>query len=142
MMRAYSFFLLMSSALAINLAWSQTNMLQVTDAWVRAAPPGAMALAGYMTIVNTSTEDVKVTAVESPKFARIEFHRTLVKNDIARMQKLDYFLVPANGELYLKPNGRHLMMMQPSSPLHPGDTVSLILQLDDGKKLNVDAKLR
>jgi copper(I)-binding protein len=117
-------------------------MLRVTDAWIRAAPPGAMVLAGYMTVENSGPEDVKITAAESPQFGMIELHRSVIENDVARMRKQPYFLVPAGGKLVLAPNDRHLMMMMPNVPLRLGDDVTVVLTLDNGTSLKVNAPLR
>ncbi len=129
-------------ALATCAAQSQTSMLRVTDAWIRAAPPGAVVLAGYMTVENPGPKDIKITAAESPQFGMIELHRTAIEDDVARMRKQPHFLVPAGEKLVLAPNGRHLMMMMPNIPLQSGDNVTVVLTLDNGASLEVNAPLR
>ncbi len=141
-MRKHRSLALVCVALATCAAQSQTGMLRVTDAWIRAAPPGAMVLAGYMTVENSSPEDIKLTAAESPQFGMIELHRSVIEDDAARMRKQPYFLVPARGKLVLEPNGRHLMMMMPNVPLQSGDNVTVVLTLDNGASLEVNAPLR
>ncbi len=99
-------------------------------------------LAGYMTVENTGPEDTKITAAESPQFGMIELHRTVIEDDVARMRKQPHFLVPAGGRLVLAPNDRHLMMMMPNVPLQLGENVTVVLTLDNGASLKVNAPLR
>lgn len=128
--------------LAASAARSQPSVLRVVDAWIRAAPPGATVLAGYMTVENPGLENVNITAASSPQFGMIELHRTVIENDVARMRKQPYFMVPAGEKLVLAPNGRHLMMMMPNAPLQVGDDVTVVLTLDNGAILEVNAALR
>ncbi len=118
------------------------NRLRVTDAWIRAAPPGVMVLAGYMTLENPGPEDIKITAAESPQFGMIELHRTVIEDDVARMRRQPYFLVPAEAQLVLAPNDRHLMMMMPKLAVQLGDKVTVRLKLDDGTSVEFKAILR
>lgn len=142
MMRNYRSLTLACLGLLTCAAQSQIDVLRVTDAWIRATPPGVMVLAGYMTVENLGPEDVKITAAESPQFGMIELHRTVIEDDIARMHKQSYFLVPAGGKLILTPNDRHLMMMMPNVPLQLGDDVTVVLTFDNGVNLGVKAPLR
>lgn len=124
------------------LACAQTDLLRVTDAWIRAGPPGISALAGYMTLENTSDKDIKIVGAESPQFATIELHHTIIEKDIARMREQPYWIVPASGKFISEPNGAHLMMMMPHSPLQRGDTVQITLRLNSTITQEVVATLR
>jgi copper(I)-binding protein len=133
---------IVSVVLTSSAAQSQPSSLRVTDAWIRAAPPGAMVMAGYMTLENAGTEDVRMTAARSPQFGKIELHRTVIENEVAGMRKQAYFVVPAGGSLVLAPNARHLMMMLPNIPLQAGDEVTVVLTFDDATGLEVNAQVR
>lgn len=124
------------------VAWSDSPQLHITDAWVRAGPPGAMALAGYMRVDNPRSKAVKIVSVSSPHFGMIALHRTVIENDIARMVEQTYLLVPANGRLALQPNDTHLMLMMPKAALAPGDYVILKLTLEGGHSVTVKAPVK
>ena len=141
MMLKRLWFVFLIAAMAGN-AWSDSPDLRITDAWVRAGPPGVMALAGYMRLDNSSSKAVKVLSVSSPQFGMIELHRTIIENGVARMVGQEYLMVPANGSLRLRPNDWHLMLMMPKSPLSPGDEVTLKLTLDDGRSITVKAPVK
>lgn len=114
----------------------------VEDAWIRAAPPGAMSLAGYMTIRNTSNEDVSIVGVSSDYFGMAMIHMTIIEDGVARMQHQEAVTVPAGGSVSLEPNGLHLMLMRPEREFEPGETLTLGLQLESGESLEVAAPVR
>lgn len=116
--------------------------LHIMNAWIREAPPGVSALAGYATIHNMSKKTVAVVKVESPAFAAIEMHRTEIKDGVARMVPQKSIEIPAGGERKLAPNGDHLMLLNPRGPLKAGDSVEWVLVLDDGSKQTVKATVR
>lgn len=116
--------------------------LVVEDAWVREAPPGARALAGYMTIRNTGEQDRRLVSARGADFDAVELHRSLVEDGVARMLPQQFMPIPAGGELVLEPGGYHLMLMRPKSALKEGDRVGLSLGFDDGSTLEVDLPVR
>lgn len=118
------------------------EQLHVMDAWIREAPPGVSALAGYVTIHNMSGKPVGILKVESPAFASIEIHRTEIKDGMARMVEQKRMEIPAGGERKLAPSGDHFMLLNPRVPLKSGDTVEWVLHLGDGSKLTVMAAVR
>ena len=120
-------FIVLVLLLASIEAFAEEHSIAVIEPWIRAAPPGAMVNAGYMTLRNTGQSDIIIDKVTSPEFAMIEMHRTVVQNGLARMLPQDRLVVPAGGELKLRPGGLHLMMMQPKRELREGDAVKLTL---------------
>jgi copper(I)-binding protein len=109
--------------------------LQVNEAWIREAPPNAMALAGYLTVNNSGTEDRQLVAVSSVDFKRVELHRSELVDGVARMIPQDRMPIPAAGRLELKPGDYHLMLMHPRRSLKVGDQVNAILSFDNERQL-------
>ena len=100
--------------------------IQVTDAWVRQAPPGAAVQAGYFTLTNNGDNTVVVHAVQSPDFARTEMHETVSAGDgQTRMQPLQKFSVRSRSTEKFTAGGRHLMLFQPRLNYEVGDKVLL-----------------
>jgi len=113
--------------------------LAVSHAWVREAPPGVSVQAGYMELLNNSSQTIKITAIDSPEFASIEMHRMFTQGGMMRMQQQDALDIPANGILGLKPGGYHLMLLEPVSYLKAGDTVRLTLTTASGTQVHINA---
>ncbi len=72
-----------SAAVGAEPACSPT----IEKAWVRAAPPGARTLAGYLVLRNACTTAVEVVAVESRDFGKVDYH--LLPEDKGNYQKAD-----------------------------------------------------
>ena len=109
--------------------------LMVMGQWVREAPPGSQALAGYMMVHNHGKQDRKLVAAESPAFDHVELHRSVFEGGMARMVPQDFMPIPAGGQLELKPGDYHLMLIKPKQALKAGDTVEMTLRFDDGSTL-------
>ena len=75
----------------------------IEDAWVRAAPPGAESLAGYLVLRNGCDAPVAVTGVESDDFHMPMIHRSVEEGGVAKMRPAGELTVPAGGELRFAP---------------------------------------
>ncbi len=107
----------------------------VVDPWIRAAPPTARVLAGYLVLANPGAQAVTLVGATSPVAAMVEIHETVVRDGVASMERRPELVVPAGGQLVLEPGGAHLMFMQPSAVPVAGETVPVTLSLGDGSTL-------
>ena len=116
--------------------------LTVTDAWVKAADEGMTGLFG--TLVNDGGEDVVVVAGSTPAAARVELHTTAMGEDGSMVMTPveGGFAVPAGGTHELAPGADHVMLMELTGPLEPGDEVELHLETADGEAVDVVAVVR
>ena len=90
--------------------------------------------AGYMTFKNPFPYAVTIHSVtfvnEKNKISHaIELHTHILKDHIAKMEKVDVFTIPAKGELSLKPGGDHIMFMGVQHSLKAGEKVPLIVNI-------------
>jgi copper(I)-binding protein len=112
--------------------------LSVHSAWIREAPLGAPALAGYMVIENGGAAPRKLISAKSAAFRAVELHRSVIENDMARMaRQAAVSIPPAGGQVKLKPGGYHLMMIKPLRALRAGDKASVVLVFDGDEQLKV-----
>jgi copper(I)-binding protein len=132
--------LLLSASAAVGAAPACSP--SIGQAWVRAAPPGARSLAGYLVLRNPCAAAVEVVDVESRDFGLPMIHRTEQVDGVSRMRPAGRLVVAAGAELRFEPNGLHLMLMKPLRPLAEGDTVRLRLVLADGRRLYVEVPVR
>ncbi|HEX7112759.1 MAG TPA: copper chaperone PCu(A)C [Mizugakiibacter sp.] len=116
--------------------------LTVEDAWIRAAPPGAMMLAGYMALGNTGDASVVLDAADSDAFGDVSMHRTVEEDGVARMRPLERVTVAPGQRVTFAPGGMHLMLMQPKRALHPGDRITIRLRHADGTTTSVEFAVR
>jgi protein SCO1/2 len=97
--------------------------LEVQDAWIREAPPGADTTAGYARLRNTGAAPLQITGVASPAFADAGLHRTELANGSYSMAPAGVIDIPAGGSVTLAPNGLHLMLTGAAHALHSGGQV-------------------
>lgn len=116
--------------------------LMVDNAWVREAPPGAMALAGYMTLHNHAEKERVLVGAQSSAFESVMLHRTVIEGEMSKMVHQHMITIPANGMISFEPNSYHLMMMKPKQPLKAGDKVSVTLSFKDGTTQEVTHEVR
>ena len=121
------------TTLATETSVNTTTGLKITDAWIRSAPPGAPAMAGYATISNLQNEANSIIAVSSPLFEEAMIHNTIIEDGIASMDHIDELEIAPQASAILKPLGTHLMLMEPLKPLNIGDIVPLHFELSSGE---------
>jgi copper(I)-binding protein len=116
--------------------------LMVDDGWVREAPPGAMALAGYMKLHNHADKNRVLVGAQSPAFESVMLHKTVIEGEMSQMVHQHMITIPARGMVSFEPNSYHLMMMKPKQPLKAGDKVSVTLSFKDGSTHEVTHEVR
>lgn len=121
---------------------SAADGIVVENAWIREAPPGASALAGYMVVKNNGTSEQVLVGASSSAFANVMLHRTIVENGMAKMVHQMAITIPAKGEVTFEPNGYHVMLMGPKQPLKAGDKVEITLKFKDGSTMPVVHEVR
>ena len=115
--------------------------LNVSDPWIREAPPGASVVAMYMLLQNPGDTEQVLTAVSSPASDTVEIHRTLHLDGIASMEQQHSVSIPAGGQLAFEAGGYHIMVINPA-PLKAGDKVPFTLQMQDGSSVVIEAEVR
>lgn len=86
--------------------------LSVTDVTITRPLPGTSMSAGYFIMQNHGSSAVVVTAIDSPQFARVEMHETVIENDVSRMRGIDELRMNPGERIRFEPGGKHLMLMQ------------------------------
>lgn len=116
--------------------------LALSDAYVRATPPGATVAAAYLTISNNSEHEVALKAASSPLAQAVEFHEHVMQGDMMRMQPMPQVSVPANGALRFQPGGNHVMLIGLKRELVVGEQVPITLRFSNGETLTLQAEVR
>ncbi len=135
--------LLITSLLFSGITCAAENKnIRITDAWISEAPPTISTLAAYATLQNKSGKAVMLRSIASPEFAHVELHLSKIVADLARMEKQDSLLIPANDSVALSPGGYHLMLFNPKRPLTAGDTATIIFTFADDTSKTVTATVK
>lgn len=116
--------------------------LEISEAWIREAPPNASVLAAFMVLHNSSPDQITVTAFSSPLCNRIEIHRTVMHEGVAHMQRTERLVVEAGDTVVLETGGYHLMLFMTSSPPQEGKQIPIIIDIAGHAPLTVLVPVR
>jgi len=108
--------------------------LSFEHGWVRAMPPGVRMTAAYGVITNNGSDPITISSFTSDSFAMASLHRTGINNGISTMEQLPGLTQSAGDSSVLEPGGLHLMLMNPTREIRPGDSVGLTLTTSSGRK--------
>lgn len=135
---------LLGAALHCGIAHAvgAADQISVSDAYIRLAPPNAMATGAYMVIRNAGPREVRVVKASSTVSRITELHTHLNEGGVMKMRQVKDIPVPAGGEAVLKPGGLHVMLIEMRLPLRAGDAVPITLGLDDGSSKVISVPVR
>lgn len=117
------------------------DVVAIMNSWVREAHEGATVNAGYMTLVNAGSEEVALVKVESDAFKNIEVHEMVSVDGMMEMREVTDMVIPAKGQIYFEPGGKHLMLMGPKERFKKGQQVEMTLTFKSGKKQTVSIQV-
>ncbi|MFF6775737.1 copper chaperone PCu(A)C [Streptomyces sp. NPDC012637] len=130
----------LSAAVALAAALALTGCssedggpeLKVSGAFM---PQPVMDMAGgFLTITNSGDTADKLTSVTSGISDDVQIHET--KNQ--KMQKVESFDIPANGELKLERGGSHIMFMDLKKQPKQGEKVAIELHFEKADPIKVE----
>lgn len=99
------------------------------------------ASAVYMRISNRGATDHVIVSAQSAAAERIDFHRTIIEDDIARMEELASLVIPAGETLELRPGGAHIMLSGLTEDLQADRAFSLQLKCSTGTVYELDVHI-
>ena len=147
--------LALAAALAAAPAWAQDHtaqmamqadaapivigQLELNAPFARATLPNAPVAGGFLTIVNSGTEDDRLVSA-SVDFAKdAQIHEMAMEGTVMKMRQLpDGLVIPAGETVVLEPGGYHLMFMGLSQPLVEGETVPVTLTFEKAGTITID----
>lgn len=133
---------LLALALMTNQAAQAAGRLEVSGAWIRTAPPGAMMLAGYATLRNSGDAPLTVTGADSEAFGDVSLHESVEVDGVARMKALGPVEIAPGASVVLAPGGKHLMLMRPKRALASGESIKIHIATASGEGASADFVVR
>jgi len=121
-----------TALLAISAASHACDGLEISEAWIREAPPGADVMAGYATLHNAGKESITIDGARSGDFGSVDIHRMSMENGTMRMRAEPRLLLEPDATVRLEPGALHLMLVGPKRALKAGDHVAL--KVDCGRR--------
>jgi copper(I)-binding protein len=100
---------------------------------------GKAMTGSFMTLTNSSDEDVTLVGGSSAVAGIIEIHEVLGGQMVAMDGGL---VIPANGSVELRMGGYHVMLMELNKNLAAGDEVEVTLEFSNGETLTYTAPVK
>ena len=116
--------------------------LIVENAYIRESIPGAPNSAAFMTLNNTSDQDILLTSVNSELARATELHNHINDEGVMRMREVPEILIPAGQSVEFKPGGLHVMFMGLANPLKQGEQGTFTLVDQSGQEYPVQAPVK
>lgn len=138
---------------------TSTSGVVVSDAFVKSTDPmttesmssdsmseesgDAMAMGpmtgAFMTLTNNGDSDVSLVGGSTPVAGIVEIHEVV---DGLMQPKAGGVVIPAGGTAMLEPGADHMMLMDLSGALEPGDEVEITLEFSDGSTQTILAPVK
>ena len=109
--------------------------LTISDAWVRATPPGKMMTAAYASIENQGSESVTVVGVSAAVAGHTSLHETRIERDRSTMRPVMRLTIDAGERVSLQSGGLHIMLMKLNESLSEGQSIDICFELENNDKL-------
>ena len=123
----------LAAGLFATSALAQTSVqLSVTEPWVRATVPAAKSAGAFMHL--QSATNARLVGVSTPVAGRAEIHEMAMENNTMRMRAVEGIDLPAGKPVHLASGGYHLMFFELKRQLKEGETVPVILVVEDAAK--------
>lgn len=129
----------LATILMIAPAWADQSF--ISDAWIRATPPGVSTAAGYMKVHNEGPA-LKLVTVSCDAAGEVQLHQHIMEDGLMRMEQLPEITVDTNTVLEFKPGSLHLMLRRLKQPLAAGDSVACTVRFDDGSVIEQQFSVR
>lgn len=130
-----------SSTGAAVSAPATDGALSIADTWVKAtggADPSMTAAFGVLT--NAGDTPLTITSASTSASGTTELHEMAMDNGAMVMRPVaGGIVIPAHGTTALAPGGLHVMLLDVTTPIQPGDQVSVTLNVDNGSSLTFTA---
>jgi copper(I)-binding protein len=95
--------------------------LEIIHPWSRATPGGAKVAVGYVVIKNAGAEPDRLVSATAEVAGSVAIHEMATTDGVATMRPVtEGIVIPAHGEIALKPGSYHLMLEDLKEPLKEG----------------------
>ena len=114
-----------------------TQLITVEGGYVRETIPGTVISSAYMTITNTSDQQLILTGATSDRSPRIEIHEHTMSGGMMRMRQKQSIVINAKESVVLQPSGLHLMIFDLPRPLQQDEVMPFTLHFTGTNGVNV-----
>ena len=135
-------FVLLLATLLVSACGAASGELTIQDAWARPANTGENG-AAYFIIENGTASDDSLMSVSSDIATAVEVHMSMGDaNGVMSMQMQEAVTIPAGEPVEFKPGGLHVMLVNLTRDLKPGETITLTLNFKETGNVVVEVPVK
>ena len=113
--------------------------LMAHEPWSRPLAPGATVAAGYMHLMNHTTQPETLVGARAEGVGRIEMHDMAEVDGVMQMRPIDGGVpLVVDGMAAFQPGGKHLMFIDVTRSWNEGDVVPVTLVFESGTETVID----
>jgi periplasmic copper chaperone A len=113
--------------------------LMAHEPWSRPLAPGATVAAGYMHLMNHTTQPETLVGARAEGVGRVELHDMAEVDGVMQMRPIDGGVpLVVDGMAAFQPGGKHLMFMDVTRSWNDGDVVPVTLVFESGTEAVID----
>lgn len=133
------FFIFYFCFIILNVNANQAQQpLEINNGWVRQTFGNARISSAYMEISNHNNFPIEITDITTDIAALSEIHDMTHQDGIMRMRKLDKLIIPANDNIILSPEGKHIMLINLNKKLLVGEKITMKIFIKDHSPLEIE----
>lgn len=122
-------------------ATAHAGTIAVTHGWIRALPAGIPS-GGYFELANDTDKPIVLTGASSPACGMLMLHKTDDESGMAGMRDVATIPIAAGVHFSFAPGNYHLMCMNATSAIKPGNKVPVTLVFSGGVKITSEFEVR
>jgi copper(I)-binding protein len=113
--------------------------LMAHEPWSRPLAPGATVAAGYMHLMNHTTQPETLVGARAEAVGRIELHDMAEVDGVMQMRPIEGGVpLVVDGMAAFQPGGKHLMFIDVTRSWNEGDVVPVTLVFESGTEAVID----
>ena len=135
-------FVLLLAALLVSACGTASGELEIQNAWARPTSTGENGAAYFMIANGTSVTDT-LLSVSSDIATAAEVHMSMADaNGVMSMQMQEAVTIPAGEQVEFKPGGLHVMFVNLTRDLKPGEAITLTLNFKETGNVVVEVPVK
>ncbi len=124
--------------LHVEGAWTRRAAMMKSESGGGGSGNGAV----YAELVNSGNAPDALIGAASDAAAVTEIHESYQQMNMMMMRRIDKIDVPAGGKVEMKPGGYHIMLLNLTRDLKPGESIGVTLQFEKAGRIPVTATVK
>ena len=119
----------------------KARTLRISNAFVRATPPGAKVAGAFMSIENQGKETDRLVSASSPVAGLVEIHEMAMDGGLMKMRAVKGIDLKPGATVELRPGGYHVMLEDLKQPLKQGEQIPVLLTFERAGTVEIKVKV-